>query len=143
MSVEIIERLGKFLEKREEVQFAILFGSLAKGTANELSDVDIAAMVDPQFEDDSPYGYQATLTAALMSELGRNDVEVVILNRAPTMLRYQVLRYGKFIHTRDKQARIQFQIDTINQYEDFKRIYQVHEKACHRRWKALMESGAG
>lgn len=137
MITEIIEKLKKFFEEHKEVQFAVLFGSLAKGTANKLSDVDIAVMVAPQFEDDSPYGYQATLTADLMQLLKRNDVDVVILNEAPIALRYQVLRYGKFIHVWDKQARIQFQIDTINRYEDFKRIYQVHEKALHHRWTDL------
>ena len=134
MITEIIEKLKNFFERREEVQFAVIFGSLAKGTANKLSDVDIAVMIVPHFKDTFPYGYQATLTADLMQELKRNDVDVVILNQVPIALRYEVLRYGKFIHVRDKQARIQFQIDTINRYEDFKQIYRVHEEAFHRRW---------
>ncbi|MBC8235584.1 nucleotidyltransferase domain-containing protein [bacterium] len=140
MITEIIEKLKNFFANREEVQFAVIFGSLAKGTANKLSDVDIAVMIVPHFKDTFPYGYQATLTADLMQELKRNDVDVVILNKAPIALRYEVLRYGKFIHVRDKQARIQFQIDTINRYEDFKHIYRVHEEAFHRRWNNSVTS---
>ena len=140
MVTEITEKLRKFFESRQEVQFAVLFGSLAKGTPSILSDVDVAVMVAPQFRDTSPYGYQAGLTADLMGELKRNDVDVIILNKAPILLKYQILRYGKFIHIRDKQARIQFQIDTINQYEDFKAMYRVHEEACHRRWEELIDS---
>ena len=135
---EIINKLRDFFEAHEEVQFAILFGSLARNTSNVLSDIDIAVMIVPGFKDTSPYGYQATLTADLMRELKRKDVDVVIVNKAPIALRYQILRYGKFIYIRDKQARIEFQIDTINQYEDFKRLYQVHEEACHQRWKNLI-----
>ena len=58
MITEIIEKLKKFFERRKEVQFAVLFGSLAKGTANKLSDINIAVMVVPQFKDTFPYGYQ-------------------------------------------------------------------------------------
>lgn len=140
MITEIIKKLKKFFENRKEVQFAILFGSLAKGMANALSDIDIAVMITPQFKDTFPYGYQATLTADLMQELKRNDVDVVILNNAPIALRYQVLRHGKFIYVQDKQAPIQFQIDTVNRYEDFKMIYRLHEEAFHRRWKNLIVS---
>lgn len=143
MIAEITEKLKEFFKLREEVQFAVLFGSLAKGTANRLSDVDIAVMIAPWFKDTFPYGYQAALIADLMGELKRNDVDVVILNKAPILLRYQILRYGRFIHIRDRQARIQFQVDTINQYEDFKRIYRVHEEACHRRWKNLIDPRTG
>jgi predicted nucleotidyltransferase len=143
MITEVIEKLKRFFEGREEVQFAVLFGSLAKGTANTLSDVDVAVMIAPHFKDTSPYGYQATLTADLMGELRRNDVDVVILNKAPILLKYQILRYGRFIHIRDRQSRIQFQIDTINQYEDFRRIHRVHEEVWHRRWKNLIDPETG
>jgi len=140
MDKEIIEQLERFFEKREEIQFALLFGSTIKGTSNKLSDVDIAVMIAPGFKDSSPYGYQATLTADLMQELRRNDVDVVILNEAPILLKYEILRYGDFVHIRDKQARIQFQVDTLNQYEDFKQLYRVHEEAFHKRWRKLKDT---
>jgi len=46
---EITEKLNKYFDEHEEILFAILFGSLAKGTANKMSDVDIAVMVGPDF----------------------------------------------------------------------------------------------
>ena len=140
MITQITEKLKDFFSKRAEVQFAVIFGSLAKGTANKLSDVDIAVMVDPHFVDTSPYGYHATLTADLMQKLKRNDVDVIMLDEAPILLKYQVLRYGNFIYIRDKQARIQFQVDTLNQYDDFKELYRVHEEASHRRWSKLTDT---
>jgi predicted nucleotidyltransferase len=119
MITEINEKLKYYFEEHKEIQFAILFGSLAKGTSNKMSDVDIAVMVNPKFDEIFPYGRQAELITDFMRILNRNDVDVVILNDAKILLKHQVLRYGKFIYTRDMQARIQFQIDTINQYEDF------------------------
>jgi len=137
---EISKKLKYFFEKHEEIQFAIIFGSLAKGTANVMSDIDIAVMVDPRFDKVFPYGYQAELTTELMQALKHNDVDVVILNDAPIPLKYQVLRYGKIIYIKDKQSRIQFQIDTINQYEDYKILYRVHEEALLRRWAKIADS---
>jgi uncharacterized protein len=137
MIAEITGKLEEYFDKHEEILFAILFGSLAKGKANKLSDVDIAVMVDPKFDKSFPFGYQAELITDLMQILKRNDVDVVILNRAPIALKHEVLKYGKFIFIRDKQARIKFQVDTINQYEDYKVLFRVHEEAMSERWKKL------
>jgi len=138
MIAEVIEKLNKYFDKHEEILFAVIFGSIAKGKANKLSDIDIAVMISPDFNKPFPYGYQAELITDLMQVLARNDVDVVILNKAPIALKYEVLRYGKFIYIRDKQARIKFQIDTINQYEDYKVLYRVHEEAMRKRWKKLL-----
>ena len=134
---DISEKLAKYFDEHEEILFAILFGSIAKGTANKMSDIDIAVMVNSDFNKPFPFGYQAELITDLMQVLKRDDVDVVILNKAPIALKYQVLRYGKFIYIRDKQARIKFQVDTINQYEDYKVLFRVHEEAMHKRWKKL------
>ena len=138
MIAGVTEKLEEFFADRAEVQFAILFGSTAKGETNGLSDVDIAVMVDPQFRDTTPYGYQATLIADLMHTLERNDVRAVILNKARIMLRYQVLLHGKFVHIRDMEARIQFQAETIDQYEDFRHLYKAHEEVWFQRWEKLL-----
>jgi predicted nucleotidyltransferase len=137
MFAEITDKLTKYFEEHEEILFAVLFGSLAKGKANKMSDVDIAVMVDPKFDKSFPFGYQAELTTDLMQVLKRDDVDVVILNKIPIALKHQILRYGKFIYIRDKQARIKFQVDTINQYEDYKVLFRVHEEAMRERWKKL------
>ena len=133
MTEEITEKLKEYFDEHEEIQFAILFGSLAKGTANKMSDVDIAVMVNPDFNKSFPFGYQAELITDLMQVLKRDDVDVVILNKTPIALKHQVLRYGKFLYIRDKQARIKFQIDTINQYEDYKVLYRIHEEALRKK----------
>jgi hypothetical protein len=134
MITEITEKLNKYFDEHEEILFAVLFGSIAKGTVNKMSDVDIAVMVDPKFDKTFPYGHQAELIADFMQILKRNDVDVVILNNAKILLKHQVLRYGKFIYIRDIQARIQFQIDTINQYDDFKVLDRIHEEISSQRW---------
>lgn len=58
---EIAEKLNKYFDEHEEILFAIIFGSTAKGTANKISDVDIAVMISPNFNESFPFGYQAEL----------------------------------------------------------------------------------
>jgi len=134
---EITEKLNKYFDEHEEILFAIIFGSTAKGTANKISDVDIAVMINPNFNKSFPFGYQAELITDFMRILKRNDVDVVILNEAPIALKHEILRYGKFIYVRDKQARIKFQVDTINQYEDYKMLYKIHIETMRKRCKNL------
>ncbi|MCX6112568.1 MAG: nucleotidyltransferase domain-containing protein, partial [Proteobacteria bacterium] len=88
---EITEKLNKYFNEHVEILFAVLFGSIAKGTANKMSDIDIAVMVDPKFDKSFPYGHQAELIADFMRILKRNDVDVVILNDAKILLKHQVL----------------------------------------------------
>ncbi|MGB9596272.1 MAG: type VII toxin-antitoxin system MntA family adenylyltransferase antitoxin [Candidatus Poribacteria bacterium] len=134
---EITEKLNKYFEEHEEILFAVIFGSMAKGSMNKMSDIDIAVMINPSFNKSFPFGHQAELITDFIRILKRNDVDVVILNKAPISLKYEILRYGKFIYVRDKQARIKFQVDTINQYEDYKMLYKIHEEAMRKRWKKL------
>ncbi len=88
------DRLRSLLEGRPEVLDAYLFGSTARGSRSPRADVDVAVFVDLDRASAAGYGYRAELTAALMSGLGRNDVDVVVLNEAAPLLYHRVLRDG-------------------------------------------------
>jgi predicted nucleotidyltransferase len=85
-SADLAARIAAVLEGRAEVLEAYLFGSAARDEARPHSDVDVAVYVDPEGEPPGSYGYAAELTALLMQTLGRNDVDVVILNAASPLL---------------------------------------------------------
>jgi len=69
---ELLRELRGFFSDRREVRFAYLFGSLAKGTQNTLSDVDIAVFLNDEALTSQayPYGYRAYLSIELMNHLG-------------------------------------------------------------------------
>lgn len=98
--------LERALEARPEVLEGYLFGSTASGAAREHSDVDVAVYVEPEGlrTCDSPFGYEASLTTDLMAALGRNDIDVVVLNRATPLLYHRVLRDGRRVLSRDLRA---------------------------------------
>ena len=95
---------------------ALLFGSFARETASETSDVDIAVLL----RTDAPGHLQDLrfiLAGSLEKALGRT-VEVVILNQAPPDLIHRVLRDGRLLVDRDRSARIRFEVRARNEYFD-------------------------
>ena len=84
----IISLLARYFEKRSEVIAAYLFGSRAEGVARADSDADIAVLTDPLPPDSLKYRLE------IMEETGRLirlNTEIVLLNEAPTLLRFQVI----------------------------------------------------
>ena len=101
----VAERVARALEPRAEVLEAYLFRSSAAGMAQARRDVDVAVYVDPaRAGEASPHGHVAELGSVLMAALGRNDVDVVVLNHAPPLLYQRVLRDGVRVLSRDLRA---------------------------------------
>jgi predicted nucleotidyltransferase len=101
---ELAERITDVLSARQEILEAYLFGSRARGAGQAHSDVDVAVVVDEQTIEPGLFGYRSELTAALMSGLRTNSVDVVILNSAPPLLYHRVLRDGLRLLSRDLRA---------------------------------------
>ena len=81
---------------RYPVIAAYLFGSQASGTTTPLSDVDIAVILEAGVP--SPGDAQAMLISDLMLALGRSDIDVVILNAAPPVLKERAIFRGRVIY---------------------------------------------
>ena len=118
-SEQIAERVRATLVRHEEVLEAYLFGSVARGTERPHSDVDVAVFVDERRRPEAPYGYPARLTAELMAALGRNRVDVVVLNQAPPLLYHRVLRDGIRLFARDLRATTAREGRALSRYCDF------------------------
>jgi predicted nucleotidyltransferase len=86
---EVIARLRQVLTGRKDVRVAVLFGSEARGTAREGSDVDVAV--------DAPGADILELAAALSEALSR-EVDVVPLEDATIPLLEQLVRDGIVVH---------------------------------------------
>ena len=121
---KIKDLTAQYCEKKKSILFAYLFGSYAKNTLTKLSDVDIGVYIDPA----SPrpaYGYEAEIIAELMLVLKRNDIDVVVLNKAPIFLRYQVINYGELLFSRSDDLDTQFRFETYRDYFDTQYIRDV------------------
>ena len=100
-----------------DVVLAYLFGSEAKGTANRESDIDIAVLLSDQIPQ-AEYGQRVVdLNTELIGIFQRDAIDVALLNTAPPLLAFQVVRHGVVIY--DPHHRyVSFYIDAFNQYAD-------------------------
>ncbi|MDD9980019.1 MAG: nucleotidyltransferase domain-containing protein [Gammaproteobacteria bacterium] len=127
----LIRRLAEVLDPREEILEAYLFGSHARGLAQPHSDVDVAVYIDYARADDTGFGYRANLTTDLIAGLGCNDVDVVVLNRAPPLLYHRVLRDGVRLLARDLCATTTREGRAVSRYCDF--VPQLEKMEAARR----------
>lgn len=113
----LVDRLRRGLEPRQEILEAYLFGSSARGDAAAHSDVDVAVYLAE--EPESPYGYEAELTADLMRRTRTSSVDVVVLNRASPLLYHRVLRDGMRLLSRDLADTTRREGYALSRYCDF------------------------
>ncbi|MBN2573481.1 MAG: nucleotidyltransferase domain-containing protein [Deltaproteobacteria bacterium] len=121
------------LSPRLEVLEAYLFGSQGRGTAQVRSDVDVAVYVDPATDMNRGFGVDSAIAADLMSALGRNDVDVVILNRADPVLYHRVLRDGIRLLVRDPKGTAGREGYALSRYFDFLPQLEKIRRATDRR----------
>ncbi len=124
----VVAHVRDYLSTQEDVLAAYLFGSRAQGRARPQSDVDIAVLLREDLDSEARLFRRLSLGDALEQRLGR-PVDLVVLNDAPLRLRHQVLRHGKLIFERDREARVEFEVRTGKLYADMKPVYDFYARA--------------
>ncbi len=121
----IRHRLLSVIVADERIAAAFIFGSVARGQTNVLSDVDIAVLLYDS--DPPPLMYKPELLTEMMSALGRDDVDLVVLNEASAFLQHRILKEGICVFERDNHTRPDFQARAYSRYFDLlpflKKVY--------------------
>lgn len=112
-----LESLGDALAGCPQVLFAYLFGSAASGDLRPLGDVDVAVFLAPGV--DRMEGRLAAIDVTT-SHLRTDEVDVVVLNEAPTSLAGRILATRRVITDRDPFQRQAFESLVMRQYADFR-----------------------
>ena len=92
-----IEALKNYFKNRNDVAFAFLYGSQAKGNATQLSDVDIAVYFSPErrhpveFEEEVFCKGEDEIWSD-MEQLIKKEVELLVLNRVPSTVAASAIR---------------------------------------------------
>lgn len=111
--------LRQVLDEDERVDYALLFGSSARGTAHAHSDLDIAlglkagTCMEPLDLGD--------LVARVERATGR-AVDVLLLDEASPAIAYRVFRDGRVIVDRNHRALVERKTRAILEYLDFRPI---------------------
>lgn len=138
LTVKAIKRkLAPYFARRREILLAYLFGSVAQGRANSLSDVDIALLVDEEkfneLDAKKPYGYKAAVIADLIGLLQANEIDLVLLHEAPPLLANEVISEGSLLFCRDEDVRIAFEVSVKHRYIDTKPLRQIKRQYLYER----------
>lgn len=118
-----IESLKNYFRNRNDIAFAFLYGSQAKGNATRLSDVDIAVYFYPekrrpiQFEKEVYYKSEEKIWSDL-EELLKKEVELLVLNRVPSTVAASAIR-GIPLAINDWGLYLDFMDVVTDESEDF------------------------
>lgn len=126
---ELQEQTNRDLEilfsKEDRVLAAYLFGSHARGNQTTKSDIDVAVLLSevPQ----KMLEYYLHLVDNLSRILG-DEIDLIILNTAPPLLKQQTIKHGKLIYCKDEKARIEFEARAQDEYLDLSRALERYDK---------------
>ncbi len=100
------------------VVIAYLFGSHAVGRAGPESDYDITVLCAPELSSAELGHWRLELIGRLIDLYRNNAVDLVILNDAPPLLRFEVIRVRHVLYNRDEEARVAFEVRTMQEWFD-------------------------
>lgn len=104
----------KSLLQEYDIKLIYIFGSYAKGNNNANSDLDIAVLLNNDYD---PMD-KLSLIGDLTSIFKRNDIDLVILNSANSVLKHQVIKYGKLIFMENEDIKVNFEVRVLKEYMD-------------------------
>lgn len=127
---QMTKNLEILFNKENKVLVAYLFGSYAKGNQTTKSDIDIAVLLSeiPQ----KMLKYYLHLVNEVSQVLG-NEVDLIILNTAPPLLKHQTIKHGKVVYCRDEKARIEFEARAQDEYLDFSRALARYDECLMKK----------
>lgn len=141
---------AQYQERLEEVfashgvALAYLFGSQARGRPGPLSDVDIAVLLGPEVGRDRWFQVKLDLIGALMELFRRNDIDVVVLNRATPVMAHEVARSGRILYEAKPGTRVAFEVSALRRYVDTKPLRRIQDQHLLDRaeeYRAAMREG--
>jgi predicted nucleotidyltransferase len=99
------------LEQCDGIKLIYLFGSRADNTQNSQSDIDIAILGKSKFDPVVRWQWQSKLAIAL-----ENDVDLVDLLSASTVMQNQVIHHGMCIYDAANYAAL-FEMQVMSMYQ--------------------------
>lgn len=118
----MVTQLSEYFAKRNDVAFAFLYGSYARGTQHKNSDVDIAVYFFPevrrpiQYEEDVYYDGEDEIWEDL-DLLLKKEVELLVLNRAASVVCASAIR-GIRLNVKDWNLFIDYEETVSTEAED-------------------------
>ena len=124
--------------QRHHVSFAYLFGSKAKGLSHARSDRDIAVHFDSHVKPKDRLQRRLKIWNGLSDLWPGETIDLVVLEEAPLLLRFNAIRDGQLLYCANDRERIWFEVPTMKEY--FDRQYYV-ERGAQSALKSFAKRG--
>lgn len=134
-SSRLTERIRDRAKSLPAVQLAVLFGSVARGENRAWSDVDLGVWLEPETVD-----RRVEVEAELGRAVGR-PVDVIVLNHAPPLLRFEIARDGVVLLERRDGLWTDFKARAMVDWWDWAPTARRIEAAAIERLRARVASG--
>lgn len=135
--MDIIKKCKDILMKYEDIVFSYIFGSYVQGSIRGNSDIDIAIYLKKDIDIDTYLEIKMNL-----SEVLKREVDLVILNNAPPLLKYEIYKNNILLFSRDKTLESKYKVKTLFEYSDIKRYLNLsYDKTIERLKKEVESNG--
>ena len=125
----LIDSLTRVLSAGPPLRLAVLFGSHATGRAQANSDVDVAILPrDPALS----LKLELELAGQLSRSVGR-EVDLVRLDRASTLVRWEIARDGIVLVAEPKPEWVRFRASTASEHADLREALHRSAELFRRR----------
>ncbi|MHC8965708.1 type VII toxin-antitoxin system MntA family adenylyltransferase antitoxin [Priestia aryabhattai] len=112
MDRQIAQSITEFLHTHIQPSFIIVFGSFAKGTTHQESDIDIGFYVKDKKLDK----YEVFMLAQELATLLKREVDLVNIAEASTVFQAQIYTTGEVIYSGDDTLRMNEQMKALKMY---------------------------
>ena len=97
LNKEIKEQLITIIKQRLNPDFIILFGSFAKGTTHDKSDIDLAYFSEQQLS-----SYERFILAGELAEIAKCEVDIIDIKKIDTVFTMQIFEQGIPIYIKNE-----------------------------------------
>ena len=118
---KIKEEITYLLKRREEVVFSYIYGSFTEG---DFRDVDIAVYLK---DEEKSLRYELNMERRIEDAIGF-PADVRILNHAPLSFRFNVIKNGLLLFSRNEKFRCDFESLSIVEYHDFDYLMNIYRR---------------
>jgi Predicted nucleotidyltransferases len=105
------------LRNQENIIAVILFGSVARGNAGTLSDIDLCIVTSREISESEKHD---------LLSYGSRKIDVSLFYDLPLTIRFRVLREGKLLFCRDSLTFHRIVTKTVRQYLDSASLIRKH-----------------
>ncbi len=130
MEAIIQQALNILLAEQSDMMMAYVFGSFANDQQNADSDLDLAIFCKEKLGATERWELAQKIAAHI-----NRDVDLVDLAEASTVMRYQIIGYGKRIYCANENACAEFEILAISMYLRFNEERKPLLEAIHKTGK--------